>query len=159
MWHRKHTQSFQQIYKPPAFTLLCYTTPSSWNWVHMTKHNIHSSNYPHSDDVTWLFNLVWTETRLMLSLVFHWQCPQGEPLFHYAWPLRIGMYSEPIKVIDWCPTSGQRHDSVAAVERVFRSSTRVKVEIKQGKNTPLQVKVQHSKWRLNKGTVFSTEVY
>lgn len=117
---------FQQIYNPAVFTLFCCTSLSSWNQVHMTEHNIHSHNYPHRDDVTCLFNLVWTQTRLIPSLVFHQRRPESEPLFHYAQPLHDGMYSKPIKGTDWWPTGDQT--STAVLEHMLRSFTWIKAK-------------------------------
>lgn len=50
----------------------------------MTEHNIHSNNYPQRDDVTWLFNFVWTGVRLILSLVVPQPRPCKESLLSFG---------------------------------------------------------------------------
>lgn len=71
---------------------------SSWNRAHMTEHNIHSNNYPQRDDVTCLFNFVWTGVRLILSLIVPQPCPFKESLLSFG---SRGTRGNPIMVIDW----------------------------------------------------------
>lgn len=114
------------LHTKPVHKPLCSPCPvtafSSWNWVHMTEHNLHSNNYPHRDDVICLYNRVWTETRLNLS--FHQPCPQSSHCF--IWHMSIGMDSMPIKVTDWWRIGGQTWSTCI---EVFWSLTLVKVEI------------------------------
>lgn len=62
------------------------------------EHNIHSNNYPQRDDVTCLFNFVWTGVRLILSLIVPQPCPFKESLLSFG---SRGSHSNPIMVIDW----------------------------------------------------------
>lgn len=85
-------------FKPGASTLCPRRHFSSWNRAHMTEHNIHSNNYPQRDDVTCLFNFVWTGVRLILSLIVPQPCPFKESLLSFG---SKGLRRNPITVIDW----------------------------------------------------------
>lgn len=121
---------------PAASTLSPRGHFSSWNRAHMTEHNIHSNNYPQRDDVTCLFNFVWTGVRLILSLLVPQPCPCKESLLSFGSGGRRG---NPITVIDrrlrsntWSTHTGSGHIHILTFRNESRKSPKIESRKKSG---------------------------